>query len=117
MGVLEDSSVIKSNVPGLMKPEEDKGIEELISRGGTPKWMATTFKLSPDCDVYSMVEPGILPIGVTVVVDVGIMAVGGDSVGDSGKGEVIRERVGVWVYIDSTRAVSLFREVGVKYGS
>ena len=39
------------SVPGLIKPLADKGTEALISDGWMPKWMATTFKLSPDWEV------------------------------------------------------------------
>jgi hypothetical protein len=60
-----------------------------------------------------MVEPGILPIGVIVGVKVGIKAVGVDSVVNTGKGEITGGRVGGWVEIEFTEAVSLTYEVGV----
>jgi hypothetical protein len=40
-----------SSVPGLIKPVEGSGPEDEISEGLTPKWTATTPRLSPDWEV------------------------------------------------------------------
>ena len=48
MGVWAKRLGTNSSVPGLIKPLVGNGPVELISEGLTPKWMATTPRLSPD---------------------------------------------------------------------
>jgi hypothetical protein len=51
VGVWERRLGMNRSVPGLMKLVEGSGPEEVISEGLTPKWTATTSRLSPDWEV------------------------------------------------------------------
>ena len=51
VGVWESRLGRNRSVPGLIKPLEAAAPVELISAGLTPKWMATTSRLSPDWEM------------------------------------------------------------------
>jgi len=61
---------ITSGVFGLINPFVGRLSTEVISDICTPKWSATASKLSPDCEIYTIVGCGVPGFTMTVGVDV-----------------------------------------------
>jgi hypothetical protein len=74
----------------LIKPLASSGPVEFMSEGLTPKWVATTSRLSPDWEVYKMVAPGTEVLVTGVGVSVGGLPVEVGSVVTVGSGEALR---------------------------